>query len=94
MKVTITADGTVGGTRIVLEDGTDITQYVADVSWRHQLENPAKMQIVLVLQPVTLEGEVTKVVGPTGRRVRSITYDDDGEVETFGIAPAGGTRVR
>lgn len=83
MWVKITANGDAGGTRIIAEGGQDITEYVADVAFRHRLTEPAKFQISLVMQHASVEGNVTTLLGPTGKRVARIEYHD-GTVDAYG----------
>lgn len=86
MKVRIEADGSTMGTRVVTEDGRDISDRVTAVTFRHQSGRPPQVDIDLQFVPLHQIGEVdARMLGPGGKEVRRIEYAD-GTVDVFGQA--------
>ena len=81
MKVKIVSDGQPGGTKVLTDDGQDISSCVGGVIWRHRAGEVPEAELELVLIP--FEGVASaKVIAPNGKAVRRIEYED-GTIDEF-----------
>lgn len=75
MKVRVEADGGRSGTRIVDENGRDLSSHVTGVIFRHQGGGPPEIELELGYVVAAIEGHA-KMLGPSGKEVRRIEYMD------------------
>lgn len=81
MKVSIKADGSLKGTK-VLADGKDLGGKISRVRFDHEAGVPPTIELDLVLiDMVEITGEA-RMIGPGGKQVKRIEYMD-GAVEDF-----------
>ena len=74
MRVRITADGSMTGTKVTDLDG-NVVEGVTEVTFRHQATGVPEVQLGIFCCPVVVEG-VAKVYGANGKAIKSITYED------------------
>jgi hypothetical protein len=79
MKVIVTADGTMTGTKVTDESGNPVDG-VTEVMFRHQAGGLPEIEVGISLCPVVVSGEA-KMYGANGKAVKSITYEDGTVVE-------------
>lgn len=64
-----------GGTRILTEDGQDISSQVSSVVWSHEAQDIARAELRLAFIEVDAVAEA-RMIGPGGKDVRRIEYAD------------------
>lgn len=80
-KLRIISDGTPGGTRLVTEDGAEI-ENVVSVSWSVVANDVAHVDVEMSFVEIEAAGGRVQWLGPRGRPVRRVVYDD-GTTEDF-----------
>jgi hypothetical protein len=70
-----------GGTRILTDDGRDISNQVSSVSWSHEAQDIARAELQLAFIEVDAVAEA-RMIGPGGKDVRRIEYAD-GTVDEY-----------
>ena len=96
MRVKIEADGDPMGTRVITEEGQDITSLICGIEWSHAAGDMPQVVLRLALVPLTGHGEA-RMIGPNGKDVRAIQYMDGAEDRFDGVVPMvthGDDRVR
>src|SRR5690625_3773382 len=83
-KIRIEADGDPIGTRVLDDEGKDLSSWVTGVRWSHDAGGIPELELDLGLVPVTVEGRA-KMIGPNGKEVRSIQYTDGTEDRFDGV---------
>lgn len=81
MKVRIVSDGSIMGTRVEGPDGSDLGRFINRVDFRHDGGSIPRVELSLTMVELECEGRAS-MVGPNGKAVRRIEYED-GTVDTF-----------
>lgn len=81
MRVRIEATGEPGGTRLLTDDGRDLSDCVTAVAWWHKAGEIPKAELTMDLIPLTGVCDA-KLVAPNGKVVKKIEYED-GTVDEF-----------
>lgn len=82
MKVCIESDGSMGGTRVLDQNGNDLTKKLAGVTFRHSAGGFPMAEIDLHFVGITANDTPARMIGPGGKEVRRIEYVD-GTVDEF-----------
>ena len=85
MNVKITSNGEPCGTSVTDGAGRNLDNMVTAVRWSHRAGELPRAEIDLSLIEFEVSGQAA-IVGPGGRRVRRIEYED-GTMEDFSIEP-------
>lgn len=85
MKVRIEASGEICGTKVLTEEGLDITEDVVSVSFTHLAGEAPRVDVGLMMAPVCVAGEIRYLFldprdGIT-HEVKRIEYADGGSFE-------------
>lgn len=81
MKVRIVSDGSIMGTRVEGPDGIDLGRIIDRVDFQHSGGDIPRADLSLTMVEFEYEGRA-RMVGPNGKAVRRIEYQD-GTVDTF-----------
>lgn len=82
MKVRIESDGSMGGTRVLDQNGNDLTKKLAGVTFRHNAGDFPMAEVDLHFVDVAAIDTPARMIGPGGKEVRRIEYVD-GSVDEF-----------
>jgi hypothetical protein len=80
VAVKITSDGLM--TRVMREDGTDLSRTITSVSFSHEAGSPTRIELGLSFIPVEVSGHA-EMIGPNGKVVKRVEYVD-GTEDVFG----------
>lgn len=76
MKVRIESDGSGVGTRVLDQNGNDMSSGIASITFRHVGGGFPVAEIELSFIEVTATDTPARMIGPTGKDVRRIEYAD------------------